>query len=357
MRYILLGLVLGFIVNFFIVLHKGGVAIVPAFNVKIENINTGLTRNTNVDQSIETFGVKSGKDIFCINANGELVGHSGFPHLASVSSNGKFFVQFEKVGREIEYFNISGERFWRMRSLEYPYVSAAGRLILLKIGDHSSIRISDFNGNVFSENDIQGKFSTVISFSERNDFGAVGFFCGNYYFVSDTGGVIHSGRSPQGMMVKSIAISSNGKYGAVHSGDVANDIVTLVNFERGTSRGIRLQNVHKTRIPLHVNDNGEITLVESDYIVRYRQNTKPLFQIRINERRDGQHSITTGNGFTSITFMSKNGGVENIVFTDSGNVLVYKTYPTETFLVSYPSQSSILLRGSENLFGYRLDGL
>ena len=159
------------------------------------------------------------------------------------------------------------------------------------------------------------------------------------------------------MMVKNIAISSNGQYGAVHSGDTQEDVVTLINLEKKYAKNIKLQNVYKTQLPLNVNDNGEITLIELDHVARYKQNTKLKFKIKIDERRDGHHSITFGKGFTSVTFVSKSGEAENMAFTDDGDVLVYRVYNSEAFLISHPSQYSILLRGSENLFGYRLAGL
>jgi hypothetical protein len=357
MRYLLLGLAIGFIANIFIILHKGGVSVLPSFNMELDNANIEHMQVMPADNTLETFAVKKENNILCINKNGELVAKAKYPQLASVSGDGKFFIQYYKVGNEIEFLNIKGERFWKMKSFEYPYISASGKLILLMNGDHSRIRISDYNGNIYPESDIFGRFCTKVSFSDKNDFGAVGFFDGNYYFISDIGKIFYSGKSPNGMMVKNIAVSSTGGYGVVHSGNETEDVVILINFEKNSSKTIKLKNVYKTQLPLNVNDNGELTLIESDYIIKYKQNLKPKFKIKIDERKDGQYSIGFGKGFTSVTFISKDGEPRNMLFTDDGTVLSYKAYPNEAYLVSYPSQYSILLRGSENLFGYKLNGL
>ena len=353
MRYLILGIIIGLVTNVFLVLHKGGVSVLPTYNANIERMQIAAE----ADEKIETFAVKKEDNILCVNAKGELIAKTNFPQLASVSGDGKFFVQYAKVSGEVEFLNTKGARFWKIKSPEYPYISATGKLILLLNGDHSRVRVADYNGNIYSESDMHGKFCTRITFSDTNDFGAVGFYDGNYYFISDTGTIFHTGKSPANMMVKNIAVSSNGKYGAVHSGNEAEDVVALINFEKKSTKRIKLNDVYRTKLPLNVNDNGEITLIELDYIVGYKQNLKPKFKIKIDERRDGQYSIRFGKGFTSLTFISKEGAPENILLTDEGTVLVYKAYPNEAYLVTHLSQYSILLRGSENLFGYTLTGL
>ena len=63
--------------------------------------------------------------------------------LVAFSGDGRFHARYRKVGSEVEFFNAAGERFWRLPSLEYPYLSRRGRLIFLMNGDQSGIRIAE----------------------------------------------------------------------------------------------------------------------------------------------------------------------------------------------------------------------
>ena len=86
-----------------------------------------------------------------------------------------YYVQYGKLTTDIEYFNIKGERFWKIKSNEYPYVSSRGKIILFLVADLSRVRVTDFNGNETGIKSISGRFCTSICFSSQNDILQSGF--------------------------------------------------------------------------------------------------------------------------------------------------------------------------------------
>ncbi len=38
----------------------------------------------------------------------------------AAAGGGEFLAEYEKVGRFVEFFSIKGERFWKIKSMEYP---------------------------------------------------------------------------------------------------------------------------------------------------------------------------------------------------------------------------------------------
>jgi len=184
----------------------GGAQIIPEWHGSLRHVN-GIEKSPNVPAERAGFLVKMDGAAAVLGADGALRASAETGELSSFSADGNYFIKFQKVGSEIEFFSLlpALNRFWKIKSFEYPYLSPHGKLILLLNSDQSAIRMIDNSGNETGERSVAGFLCTVIAFAERSDFGAAGFMSGGYFFVGPGGKVIGSGTLPTGCAVKGLA--------------------------------------------------------------------------------------------------------------------------------------------------------
>jgi len=143
-----------------------------------------------------------GESILLFTAGGFLADKVDLPTetLAALSENGKFFVSYKKVATEVSFASVTGERFWKISSMEYPHLSPNGKVILLLDADLSYVRIIDYNGNPLGIKEISGMMCTAISFAQKTDGAAVGFLDGSVTVVSEKGELLYAGHAPTGVV-------------------------------------------------------------------------------------------------------------------------------------------------------------
>ena len=302
-----------------------------------------------------SFFVRTGDTEYRIlrgNGETETAGVAG-DGLAAFSGDGRFHARYRKVGNEVEFFNAAGERFWKLPSLEYPYLSRRGRLLFLMNGDHSGIRIADYNGRILGEA-ISGRTCTALAFADRNDRGAAGFLDGTYCFVDSSGKVLAKGRAPEGSLVKGIAVSGTGRYGAVHYGNNRKDVLRIVAAESGEYDECGLSQVHHSKTSLHVDDRGFCAVIDGNRLVRVSPSGRIKLDLGIPAVRPGHSSLRLDGGVYAATFVTAKGMPMALLFREDGSVIFSREYPSESFLDASLENGLLLLRGSERLFCYGL---
>lgn len=299
--------------------------------------------------------IKSPGAVHQLNAAGTLL--ASFPtggKIASPSASGEYLALYEQAGKYIEFFNIKGDRFWKMNSLEYPFLSSSSKIILLLNGDHSAIRLVDFNSNPAGAKYITGRFCTTLIFSRHSDFSAAGFLDGNYYLFDDKGAIIHNGNT-DGAMIKSMAISTNGQYLCVHYGWGNADRLRLIDIKRRANREKNLQGVYHSRIPLHVHNDGSCAYIDAGKIFVTNTRLSVQFDIKVPTVREGHASIDFNNGIYAIACPLEKGGSVFFIIRKTGEIICTKTFENEAFLDCTLGNTFILLKGMKNLYcyGYR----
>ncbi len=299
--------------------------------------------------------VKSQSGVHLLSASGKLLASfpSGGKIIAS-SADGEYLALYEQAGKYIEFFNIKGDRFWKIKSLEYPFLSSRSKIILLLNGDHSAIRLVDFNGNPAGTKYVSGRFCTTLVFSKNSDFSAAGFLDGNYYLFDEKGNIAHSGNTG-GAMIKSMAISQNGSFLAVHYGWGNSDHLRLIDIARKTFAEKKLLSVHHARIPLHMRNDGCCTFIDAGKITAVSRRASIQFEIQIPLPREGHASIDYTNDIYAIAYPLEKGGSTFFIVRKTGEVIFAKTFENEAFLDCAMGNSFILVRGMKNLYcyGYR----
>lgn len=326
-----------------------GFAFYPEFSSPIaalENIEPALVS----DAAYPAFSVRKENELYRLKKDGSIADMTKLNGPAGISGNGDYFIRYEKTGSEVEFCG-HGQRLWKQRSREYPYLSWSGRLIFMLNGDQSAVRILDINGSEIGIRTITGRLCTSIAFSTHGDFGAVGFLDGSFTAVDSEGKILISGKAENGGMVKGLALSSSGTFAAVHSGNTNKDFIELYDIAGGNKTLCPLENVHSSKTAMHVSDKGIAAVLDKSSLVLI--NTKGVYRsILIDEKKNGQAAVTESMGIWFAAYTTAHGLSKFMAADDYGRIIYSVDFPEEAFLDAAADGEVIFLRGSDNLYCY-----
>ena len=353
MRYLIAGIIAGALAGILFFHGVSASEIAPEFYNSISALD--ITANSDNRKVSGCFIVPADGKTFLVDASGSVIKKVEYKEtLTEFSGSGNYYIQYGKVGTKIELFGINGERYWQKESREKPFISFNAKLIFLLNGDHSSIRIFDTNGNTFGSGQITGRLCTSIEFSEKNDFGACGFIDGSYHFINQYGIVINSGRSPLGTVVKGVRISNNGRYGFVHYGNTKKDSVRIVEIEDNDYEDSEIGNVHTVKTAMNISDEGYGAIFDDDKVLVYDDDCDLQLKLSVPKKRAGFSTLEIEDGIYVLGYTKVTGESQVIVFRPGGDIFYAKEYPGESFLSSSIKDRLIFLRGSDNLFAYKI---
>jgi hypothetical protein len=355
MKFFFIGLIFGAVLNFIFFLPESGVQINALWHGKVNDLSSIEKSPLFMESSSEKHFIKKENIFTLIDGTGsQLATVDVDENLSAHSGNGMYYAKYEKVGKNIELYGITGGRYWNLKSLEYPYLSNNAKLILLLNGDQSRIRILDLNGQSIGTGSISGRLNTVISFSEQNDFAAVGFLSGGYYILNESGNIIADGMAPKGNIVKTAAVSSNGKFAVIHFGNTDLDSLKIINIEKEKESIYNLKHTYKTNAVLNISDEGRTCFIDTDKIIILKPNGRLYTEIEIKPKREGYGSLSFWQGIYSAGYTDNSGLARFLLFNDKGKILMNKGFSSDSFLQAKISDGVIFLRGSDNLFCYRM---
>jgi predicted RecA/RadA family phage recombinase len=277
------------------------------------------------------------------------------PVLFSLSGNGAFYTSYKKLGSEIEFFNLAGDRFWKIRSQEYPYLSYSGKLVLLLVADLSKIEILNNNGMKTGVGALTGRMCTVIAFSQKSDAAAAGFFDGTFYVLSERGDLLYKGNVPAESIVKSIAISDNAAFCAVHYGDGNRDGIMTVNIAKKKSWAFNLPHIHQTKTGVHITNDGIASIVNVTRFLIFTAKGKVIADIPLEKQKPGHAAIKEDRGLYLVTYRMESGGSALMVLDREGNPFFKKSFPAETALDCGFSGSTAWAKGVDSFYAWRVD--
>jgi hypothetical protein len=357
MRFFFPGFLAGAAAALFFFIPVGGVEIHPEWWSQLNAI-PAIQKSPYRKPAGPLFFVKIGdRDYFRLRGNGEVALSGAVTDgLSAFSGDGRFYVKYLKAGTSLEMFNAKGDRFWKIESLEYPYLSHAGRLILLMNGDQSGIRALDENGNQLPAH-VSGRVCTAVAFPQAGDCAGVGFFDGSYYFISSRGIVTGRGRTPAGTMVKSMAVSGNGAYAAVHYGNNTKDYIRIVDIAENDYEDEELKHIHPVKTGVHVADDGYCTVIDVDRVLFISPSGRIRYSIAVPPKRPGHSAITCNDGMYAVSYTMQNGTSKLIMYNQEGVILFSREFPSESFLDATLRDGLLFLRGSDNIYCYSIHGI
>ena len=277
------------------------------------------------------------------------------PLYYSLSSNGGFYATYRKIGFNIEYYNLAGDRFWKIRSQQYPYLSTNGKLVLLLVADLSRIDILNNNGLTTGAGSLTGRMCTGISFAKKCDAAAAGFLDGHFYVINDRGDLVYSGAVPAGSIVKSLALSDNAARCAVHYGDGKKDGIMTVNLEKKKSWAFALPNTHETKTAVHITDEGDTSIINVSRILFFTMKGKVIADIPIDRQKPGHAAIAQSGKIRLLTWRLESGGSAFLAADEDGNQVMRKSFPSETALDCGFTGNTAWARGINTLYAWRAE--
>ncbi len=357
MRFFIPGFLAGAAAALFFFIPVGGAEIHPEWWSQINAIDR-IQKSPGRKPAGALFFVKTGdRDYFQIRGNGEVALSGAVTDgLSAFSGDGRFYVKYQKAGTSLELFNAKGDRFWKIESLEYPYLSHSGRLILLMNGDQSGLRAVDENGNPLPAH-VSGRVCTAVAFPQTGDCAGVGFFDGTYCFISARGVVTGRGRTPAGTMVKSMAVSGNGAYAAVHYGNNAKDYIRVVDIAENEYEDEELRHIHPVKTAVNIGDEGFCAVIDVDRVLYISPSGRIRYTIAIPPKRIGHSAITYNDGIYAVSYTMQNGTSKLILYNENGVILFSREFPSESFLDATLRSGLLFLRGSDNIYCYSIHGL
>lgn len=356
MKYLIIGLLLGLLAGLIpFWMPDGGTELYAEWNGVLDKLEeTEISTNRSL-QNITLVPIVDKNSLFVISGHGIMKTRIDSPESnIAISGSGKYYITYQKVGKYIELLDINGDRFWKIKSMEYPYLSYNGKVILLLNGDHSRVRIIDYHGNEVGVKSLSGRFCTTLSFSKHSDVSGIGFLDGSHYILNDKGVIIYSFISPGANTVKGIALSSNGAFAAVHYGNSDRDAVKLVDLHDKSTEIIPLASVHGAKTAMNVGDDGTVAILDRDRILVCDSDGDTRYQIKIKPKRIGYSKIDESQGMYITSYTQESGEAVFLMFQKDGNVYFHKEFPSESFLDCHVKQNIILLRGNRNLYCYSL---
>ena len=148
-------------------------------------------------------------------------------YLYEIPLLGSGYYQYKKVGSEISYFSPSGEILWKKEYKSYP--RAGSRLILLLTGDNNQVQVADLSGNLL--NTLDGRFLTDYAF-DADGGAALLFGGGDFYILDKKGKTVLSKHFRENGFYKSLAVSPDGNYFAVHYRENGRDFISVFTHEK-----------------------------------------------------------------------------------------------------------------------------
>lgn len=356
MKYIILGFIAGAAIDFFFLPAKSGFQITGEWQGKIRSID--LIEQSQPKKHTENikFPLKIDDGFKIISATGNIVSsYTKKDAITAFSENGNYYTIYEKVGSYIEFLNTKGDRFWRMKSLEYPSLSYGGKLILLMNGDQTKVRIVDSSGNETGDKEVAGRLCTALTFSVKGDNAGIGFVDGRYFVINDQGKILNESRVPEGNIVKGIEVSSNAEFAAVHYGNTVSDHLRIINIRDKNNYEYKLKNVYKTKNRFYISNEGSVLFVDKDNAISLSRKGSINFSVKIHEKRPGHCSIGSYGQVYVVAYTALSGESKLIMLDQKGGMLFSKDFSADSFLNVSIADGLIMIRGSDNVFCYRVD--
>ncbi|MBN1531679.1 MAG: hypothetical protein JXA20_03370 [Spirochaetes bacterium] len=352
MKFFIPALLVGAVINLFVLSPVTGIELRARWTGLIGDI-ANLERSTEPARKGVLFPLWTQERLLYLDENGaEIARLDSGESMLTASSGGTYAARFEKVGNTVELLNMKGERFWKDKTREYPALSYSGRLLLLMNADQSRIRILDNSGNEIGDRQVNGRFCTVLAFSSPGDNAAAGFMDGSYHFIGEKGNVLYSGRVRAGNVVKSIAVSPSGTFGAVHYGSPAKDCVDIIGITDRRVRTMPLSKVHLARTAINAGDDGRVAVLDRDAVVVADDDGDVLFSLKVRPVRTGYAGIQRADRLYGVHYTMTDGEAAFLLFTDDGKVVMDREFTSETYLQCMMRPGLILLRGSDGLYCY-----
>ncbi|MDI7225698.1 hypothetical protein [Leptospira santarosai] len=268
--------------------------------------------------------------------------------------NTKGYLEYKKIGSEVNFYSPFGEMFWTKEYRSYPRISPSGNLVLLIAGDHNQVILSDINGNVTGAGKIDGRFLTDYAFSSASLITGVLFSGGELFVLDAKGGIrikkdLGSEKSP--VFAKSISVSPDGTKTAIHLMNADRDRILVLEENGRETTSFELDTIYPHKLYLAVSNTGEVLVSAPNQVEFYDISGKKILNIK-RKSGNGVYQSVFHNGDWFAVELN-----QEILFIDENAKILKKERIKSSDLPArfFPSgkNGSVVLETGKELFLYR----
>ncbi|TGL52904.1 hypothetical protein EHQ55_03110 [Leptospira meyeri] len=174
-------------------------------------------------------------------------------------SNG--YLLYEKIGDEVNFFSDSGELFWKKPINSYPRSGYFASPVLYLSGDNNTVFLMDESGNRVGKSELNGRFLTDYQFDSKNKGVIVLFSGGEIYRLDEKGNALFEkdlSKERKDSFFKSVALSPNGKFSAIHYSLLDKDFVEVLDEVGETVEEFPLPKFYPHKLYFVIGNDGSI---------------------------------------------------------------------------------------------------
>ncbi len=168
------------------------------------------------------------------------------------------YIEYQKIGDEVNFFSASGELFWNKPINSYPRSGYFGSPVLYLSGDNNTVFLLDTSGNAVGASELNGRFLTDFDFDKTGRGAVILFSGGEIYRVDDKGVILFQkdlSLDKNESFFKSISISPNGKVTLVHFSVGSKDNLLVLDEKGEQIREWELNSFYPHKIYFAISDS------------------------------------------------------------------------------------------------------
>ncbi|PJZ86362.1 hypothetical protein [Leptospira harrisiae] len=186
-------------------------------------------------------------------------------------SNG--YLLYEKIGDEVNFFSDTGELFWKKPINSYPRSGYFASPVLYLSGDNNTVFLMDESGNRVGKSELNGRFLTDYQFDLKNKGVIVLFSGGEIYRLDEKGNPLFErelSKDKKDSFFKSVALSPNGKFSAIHYSLLDKDFVEILNEVGETVEEFSLPKFYPHKLYFVIGNDGSLVFNLPDSLSFYQ---------------------------------------------------------------------------------------
>ncbi|TGN10005.1 hypothetical protein [Leptospira ilyithenensis] len=263
-------------------------------------------------------------------------------------------IEYQKIGDEVNFFDDSGELFWKKSINSYPRSGYFSSPVLYLSGDNNTVFLLDSSGNRVGLGELNGRFLTDFDFDHTGKGAVVLFSGGEIYRIDEKGNSLYSldlSIDRKESFFKSVSISPNGSFVAVHFSTGKKDSFLILDEKGEVTDEWETEHYFPHKVYLSIADNGN-TLLNLPNSLEFYEDGKIVWAVKKDKTGSVYQAVfATGNGFVY-------GLDKEIVFLNAdGKKIRTKTLPsTESPIRFFPGKdkNTFYLETKRDLYQLRI---
>ncbi len=242
------------------------------------------------------------------------------------------YLEYQKIGDEVNFYSDSGELFWKKPINSYPRSGYFGTPVLYLSGDNNTVFVLDNSGNVSGLGELNGRFLTDYDFAQNGKGAVVLFSGGEIYRIDEKGNKIFSAdlsSDKNESFFKSVSLSPNGSFTLVHFSSKKKDYLMILDEKGEATDEWELSQFYPHKIYLSIG-NRKNSVLNSVDTVQFFKEDKLVWE----EKKEKAGSVYQANFAFPSGFAY--GLEKEIVFLDAeGNKIRKKNLPSSEFPIRF----------------------